>query len=74
MDFLFFFFQMTQGINFERYNDIPVEMSGREPPEGIQTFQDCDLHEALLANINRCGYTVPTPVQKFSVPIVTQRR
>jgi len=65
---------MTQGINFDKYNDIPVEMSGREPPEGIKTFQDCELHEALVANITRCGYTVPTPVQKFSVPIVTQRR
>lgn len=65
---------MTQGINFDKYNDIPVEMSGREPPEGIKSFQDCELHEALIANITRCGYIVPTPVQKFSVPIVTQRR
>ena len=65
---------MTQGINFERYNDIPVEMSGENCPDGIDTFKECGLEESLMANINRSGFEVPTPVQKFSVPIVAGRR
>jgi len=65
---------VSAGINFDHYNEIPVEVSGNDCPPGLETFQESPLHEALLANINRCGYVVPTPVQKFSVPIVTQRR
>jgi len=66
--------KMAQGINFDKYNDIPVEISGQDCPEGLDTFQASCLDEALINNINKCGYSVPTPVQKFSVPIVTQRR
>ncbi|CAG8534732.1 7744_t:CDS:2, partial [Gigaspora rosea] len=42
------------GINFEKYDDIPVEASGNNVPEA--------------------RYTVPTPVQKYSIPIVTAGR
>ena len=65
---------MAQHINFERYNDIPVEVSGTDCPEGLDTFQESCLHEALINDINKCGYSVPTSVQKFSFPIVAQKR
>merc|ERR1719336_2771072 len=66
--------QMAQGINFDKYNDIPVEMSGNNAPSEIDNFKNADFPEALMSNITRCGFSVPTPIQKFAIPIVTLRR
>ena len=30
---------------------------------------DVDLGQALMANVQRCKYTKPTPVQRYSIPI-----
>jgi ATP-dependent RNA helicase DDX3X len=38
-------------------------------PAPISTFDDIDLGPALLANVRRCKYTKPTPVQRYSIPI-----
>lgn len=58
------------GINFSNYDDIPVEASGHDVPEPILTFTNPPLDDHLIGNIKLAGYTVPTPVQKYSVPIV----
>ena len=58
------------GINFANYDDIPVEASGQNVPEPISTFTNPPLDDHLLANIKLASYTTPTPVQKYSVPIV----
>ena len=58
------------GINFEKYDDIPVEASGQGVPEPVTRFTNPPLDEHLLANIELSGYKVPTPVQKYSIPIV----
>ncbi len=57
------------GINFDAYEDIPVEATGYDVPKPITTFDDIDLGPALLANVRRCKYTKPTPVQRYSIPI-----
>ncbi|KAF5839182.1 P-loop containing nucleoside triphosphate hydrolase protein [Dunaliella salina] len=59
------------GINFDVYDDIPVETSGRDVPLEIRTFEECNppLPAALYDNIRRCGYTKPTPVQRYALPI-----
>lgn len=57
------------GINFDAYEDIPVEATGFEVPSPITTFDDVDLGPALRANVVRCRYTKPTPVQRYSIPI-----
>jgi ATP-dependent RNA helicase DDX3X len=57
------------GINFDAYEDIPVEVSGQDAPEGISSFEDVDLPPALMENVKRCKYTKPTPVQRYSIPI-----
>jgi hypothetical protein len=57
------------GINFDAYEDIPVETSGHDVPAHVETFEELDLGDALLANIRRCKYTKPTPVQKYAIPI-----
>ncbi|KAI8394124.1 P-loop containing nucleoside triphosphate hydrolase protein [Radiomyces spectabilis] len=58
------------GINFEKYDDIPVEASGHDCPEPISTFTTPPLDAHLLCNIELARYTSPTPVQKYSIPIV----
>ena len=58
------------GINFEKYDDIPVEASGQGVPEPVTRFTNPPLDDHLLTNIDLAGYKVPTPVQKYSIPIV----
>ncbi|KAF2671486.1 DEAD-domain-containing protein [Microthyrium microscopicum] len=58
------------GINFEKYDDIPVEATGSNVPEPVNAFTNPPLDEHLLGNIELSGYKVPTPVQKYSIPIV----
>ena len=62
------------GINFEKYDDIPVEATGAGVPEPIITFADSPLDPVLLENISYARYNTPTPVQKYSVPIVAAGR
>lgn len=57
------------GINFDAYDDIPVDASGDNVPPAITSFEDVDLGAALMANVRRCKYTKPTPVQRYSIPI-----
>ncbi|KAI0685892.1 DEAD-domain-containing protein [Cytidiella melzeri] len=62
------------GINFEKYDDIPVEANGAGVPEPVTTFTSPPLDPVLLENIGYAHYTVPTPVQKYSIPIVAVGR
>jgi ATP-dependent RNA helicase DDX3X len=62
------------GINFEKYDDIPVEATGAGVPEPITQFTNPPLDPVLLENIGYARYTVPTPVQKYSIPIVANGR
>lgn len=62
------------GINFQKYDDIPVEASGRDVPEAVHQFTTPPLDEHLCRNIELARYLVPTPVQKYSIPIVTGGR
>lgn len=58
------------GINFEKYDDIPVEASGQNVPEPVTAFTNPPLDDHLISNIELSGYKIPTPVQKYSIPIV----
>ncbi|KAL7989034.1 hypothetical protein Chor_007953 [Crotalus horridus] len=62
------------GINFDKYDNILVEVSGLDPPPAILTFEEADLCETLIKNIARAGYFKLTPVQKYSIPIVLAGR
>ncbi|KAF0894843.1 hypothetical protein E2562_003727 [Oryza meyeriana var. granulata] len=57
------------GINFDAYEDIPVETSGQNVPPPVSTFAEIDLGQALNDNIRRCKYVRPTPVQRYAIPI-----
>ncbi|ONK81030.1 uncharacterized protein A4U43_C01F24490 [Asparagus officinalis] len=57
------------GINFDAYDDIPVETSGQDVPPPASSFAEIDLGEALNRNIAMCKYVKPTPVQRHAIPI-----
>ncbi len=58
------------GINFSNYDDIPVEASGHDVPEPTTQFTNPPLDDHLLSNIHLASYKTPTPIQKYSIPIV----
>jgi ATP-dependent RNA helicase DDX3X len=66
--------QHNSGINFKNYDDIPVEASGKDVPEHIETFETSDLDPLAIANVKLAGYSSPTPVQKYSISIVNAGR
>jgi len=59
------------GINFDKYDNIPCEVSGDNIPENapVRTFAQAGIDPLLLENIELAGYTKPTPVQKYAIPI-----
>ena len=65
---------MAAGINFDKYDEIPVEVTGRDPPHNIQTFDECNFYGEVRNNVERCRYVRPTPVQKYAIPIITSGR
>ena len=66
--------KQRSGINFDKYEDIPAEASGENCPQHIESFDDLELGEIIKNNIELAGYTKPTPVQKYSLPIAMNRR
>ncbi|KAK3095345.1 hypothetical protein FSP39_013504, partial [Pinctada imbricata] len=62
------------GINFDKYEDIPVEATGDSAPKNIETFEDCNLGEIIRNNIVLSRYAKPTPVQKHAIPIILGKR
>ncbi|CAM8940117.1 unnamed protein product [Rhodiola kirilowii] len=61
-------------INFDAYEDIPVESSGENVPPPVDTFEEIDLGKALNENIKKCKYVKPTPVQRHAIPIAIAGR
>nr|CAD7441422.1 unnamed protein product [Timema bartmani] len=62
------------GINFNKYEDIPVEATGDNIPTHITTFDDIQMTEIISNNIALARYDKPTPVQKYAIPIIMGRR
>ncbi|KAI8636743.1 P-loop containing nucleoside triphosphate hydrolase protein [Parasitella parasitica] len=62
------------GLNFDKYKEIPVKVTGEHPPPGIEKFEDANLHPCMKENIALARYAIPTPVQKYSISFVTANR
>ncbi|KAG7205468.1 hypothetical protein KM043_007455 [Ampulex compressa] len=62
------------GINFSKYEDIPVEATGDNIPPHITSFDEVKLTEIIKNSISLAGYDKPTPVQKYAIPIIIGRR
>ena len=65
--------QGSVGINFNAYEAIPVECNG-PGSEGISPMGSFDeirekLPDFVLRNILKMKYDIPTPIQKYAVPL-----
>lgn len=61
---------INSGINFEKFNEIEVKVSGQNVPKQIENFETCINIPKLLENINKCKFKKPTPIQKYTIPII----
>lgn len=70
------FRSIERGINFDKYDEIPVEVTGKgkESITPIQSFDQAALKERLLENVRKAQYTKPTPVQKYAIPTILAGR
>ncbi len=68
------FASMAAGINFDKYDEISVEVTGDNAPKHISAFEECDFEENTMKNVKLCSYTRPTPVQKYAIPIIMAGR
>jgi hypothetical protein len=49
---------ISSGINFSKYESIPVNVSGENIPKGIGSFEEAGLRSLILENVYKCGYKV----------------
>uniref|UniRef100_UPI00358F3AC0 ATP-dependent RNA helicase DDX4-like n=2 Tax=Myxine glutinosa TaxID=7769 RepID=UPI00358F3AC0 len=68
------FSSYSAGINFEKYFDMPVEITGTDPPIPIQSFDKLGMTPELRANVERAGYSKLTPIQQHTIPAVQAGR
>lgn len=66
--------EKAMAINFSKYDDIPVEMSGNNAPLPINTWDDEDLGPVVENAIKLAGYSRPTPVQRYAIPVIVAQR
>lgn len=65
---------ITSGLNFAKYDKIPVKVTGDNPPPPITNFSESGLSDFLLENVAKSGYKNPTPIQKLAIPITMAKR
>eukprot|EP01083_Nonionella_stella_P018944 52704_1 len=51
-----------------------VDVSPRNHPKPIQSFNELNFAAITMNNIRLCKYTTPTPIQKYAIPCVLQKR
>ncbi|KAM7208854.1 putative ATP-dependent RNA helicase [Naviculisporaceae sp. PSN 640] len=59
------------GIDFTRIASIQLYQEGPTRVEPITTFEEANLHPAMLRNVELAGYTVPTPIQRYCLPAIS---
>lgn len=60
------------GIEFEKYDNLPVSKSGvgADEFEPLSSFADIkDIPPFMVENMARCNYNNPTPIQKHTIPM-----
>jgi len=65
---------VNKGIDFDQYFKIPINVSGKDIPDGIKTFEKAGLEECVMENIKKCKWSKPTPIQTRSIPIAMAGR
>ncbi|XP_071587693.1 probable ATP-dependent RNA helicase DDX4 isoform X5 [Heliangelus exortis] len=68
------FARYQTGINFDKYDENAVQVSGLDPPAPLLDIEKANLCQTLNMNIAKAGYSKLTPVQKYSIPIILAGR
>eukprot|EP00978_Attheya_sp_CCMP212_P018103 scaffold49156_cov42-Attheya_sp.AAC.1 len=68
--------QGSHGINFQKYNEIQVEVkypsntnNNSEPTKALDGFDELVLLPQLKRNVKLMNYTHPTPIQRNAIPL-----
>ncbi|KAI1280904.1 cAMP-specific 3',5'-cyclic phosphodiesterase, isoforms N/G [Halotydeus destructor] len=65
---------ISTGINFGKFKNVKVNVTGTDVPPSIEKFSDVVTSETLLSHIEKVKYADPTPVQKYAMPIILAGR
>lgn len=65
---------VTEGINFQKFDNIPVQVSGENIPEPIQRFSEIAKDPSVVEAVKKSGYQTLTPIQKYGIAIVMNKR
>ncbi|XP_028514405.1 DEAD-box ATP-dependent RNA helicase 52A [Exaiptasia diaphana] len=68
------FKSIQEGINFDKYDSIPVEVTGDNPVKPIKNFDEANLYSTFSENVKKAHYHKPTPVQKYAIPSIIAGR
>nr|CAH8830309.1 unnamed protein product [Trichobilharzia regenti] len=71
------FKNVSAGINFDQYDNIPVTATGpnyNDSTSTISSFTELSLHKIIRDNVDMAHYERPTPVQKHAIPIIASGR
>lgn len=68
------FNSIQAGINFDKYDAIPVELTGDHPTKPVHSFAEAGLLETIEGNVRKAKYFKPTPIQKYALPAVMAGR
>ena len=70
------FATLQAGINFDKYDEIPVEVTGKGSTDyqPLTSFDSANLYQTLKDNIAKSNYHKPTPIQKYALPIIISGR
>ncbi|KAK3951954.1 P-loop containing nucleoside triphosphate hydrolase protein [Pseudoneurospora amorphoporcata] len=61
-----------RGIDFSAIAELELVQEGPTRVEPIDSFRDAGLHPAMLRNVELAGYDVPTPIQRYCIPSISQ--
>ncbi|KAG5670895.1 hypothetical protein PVAND_001126 [Polypedilum vanderplanki] len=65
---------VSAGINFDKLGKVDVKVSGEGEFTPITSFEESGLRDYLLQNVKKSGYSKPTPIQKYAIPIIMEKR
>lgn len=61
-----------RGIDFSAIAELQLVQEGPTRVEPIDSFRAAGLHPAMLRNVELAGYDLPTPIQRYCVPAISQ--
>ena len=66
------FFKVQLSVSFFIF--LQVKCSGDNAPPPAASFESMGLRQILRDNIEKSGYKRPTPIQKYAIPIIANKR